>query len=142
MNQTRTERFWPYADTRTSTLTRTPGAAVPTGNQNVCWPAVSARAVFLRSPASKCATTVIRAPGAVETLTPTLVPVLGCRRVTEAEPVSGGGGDDVAGAGVGGAVAAMGAACGADEQPATVTQPELVGDYRTFDDPDGPASAG
>ena len=27
------------------------------------------------------------------------------------------------------------------EQPATVTQPELVGDYRTFDDPDGPASA-
>ena len=27
------------------------------------------------------------------------------------------------------------------EQPATVTQPELVGDYRTFDDPDRPASA-
>ena len=27
------------------------------------------------------------------------------------------------------------------EQPATVTQPELIGDYRTFDDPDGPASA-
>jgi hypothetical protein len=28
------------------------------------------------------------------------------------------------------------------EQPATFTQPELVGDYRTFDDPDRPASAG
>jgi len=27
------------------------------------------------------------------------------------------------------------------EQPATVTQPELVGDYRTFNGPDGPASA-
>jgi len=27
------------------------------------------------------------------------------------------------------------------EQPATVTQPELIGDYRTFDDPDSPASA-
>ena len=27
------------------------------------------------------------------------------------------------------------------EQPATFTQPELIGDYRTFDDPDGPASA-
>ena len=28
------------------------------------------------------------------------------------------------------------------EQPATFTEPELIGDYRTFDDPDGPASAG
>jgi hypothetical protein len=27
------------------------------------------------------------------------------------------------------------------EQPATVTQPEVIGDYRTFDDPDGAASA-
>ena len=27
------------------------------------------------------------------------------------------------------------------EQPATSTQPELIGDYRTFDDPDRPASA-
>ena len=27
------------------------------------------------------------------------------------------------------------------EQPANVTQPELVGDYRTFDDPAGPAFA-
>jgi hypothetical protein len=25
------------------------------------------------------------------------------------------------------------------EQPATVAQPELIGDYRTFDDPDRPA---
>jgi hypothetical protein len=28
------------------------------------------------------------------------------------------------------------------EQPATFTEPELIGDYRTFDDPDRPASAG
>jgi hypothetical protein len=27
------------------------------------------------------------------------------------------------------------------EQPPTVTKPELVGDYRTFDDPDGPTPA-
>ena len=27
------------------------------------------------------------------------------------------------------------------EQPATFSQPELIGDYRTFDDPDSPASA-
>jgi hypothetical protein len=27
------------------------------------------------------------------------------------------------------------------EQPATFTQPELIGDYRTFDDSDGPATA-
>ena len=26
------------------------------------------------------------------------------------------------------------------EQPATFTQPELIGDYRTFDDPDHPGS--
>jgi hypothetical protein len=26
------------------------------------------------------------------------------------------------------------------EQPAIITQPELIGDYRTFDDPDHPAS--
>ncbi|HEY3729129.1 MAG TPA: hypothetical protein VGL51_18275 [Solirubrobacteraceae bacterium] len=28
------------------------------------------------------------------------------------------------------------------EQPAAVTQPELIGDYRTFDDADSPASPG
>jgi hypothetical protein len=28
------------------------------------------------------------------------------------------------------------------EQPASFTQPELIGDYRTFDDPHRPASAG
>jgi len=28
------------------------------------------------------------------------------------------------------------------EQAATFTEPELIGDYRTFDDPDRPASAG
>jgi hypothetical protein len=28
------------------------------------------------------------------------------------------------------------------EQPAAFTQPELIGDYRTFDEPDHPASAG
>jgi hypothetical protein len=28
------------------------------------------------------------------------------------------------------------------EQPATFTQPELIGDYGTFDDPDQPASPG
>lgn len=27
------------------------------------------------------------------------------------------------------------------EQPATSTQPELIGDYRTFDDPDRPSAA-
>jgi hypothetical protein len=33
------------------------------------------------------------------------------------------------------------AAADRHEQTATFTQPELVGDYRTFDDPDGAASA-
>jgi hypothetical protein len=28
------------------------------------------------------------------------------------------------------------------ERPATFAQPELIGDYRTFDDPDRPAAAG
>ena len=28
------------------------------------------------------------------------------------------------------------------EQPAAFTHPELIGDYRTFDDPDRPSSAG
>jgi hypothetical protein len=76
--------------------------------------------------------TVIRAPGAVETRTPTLVPVLGCRRVTDAEPVSGGGGGDVEGAGVGGAVAAIGALCGADEQPTTATMATIAAPAAAF----------
>ena len=43
--------------------------------------------------------TVILAPGAVTTETPTLVPVRGCRRVTDAVPVSGAGGGEVVGVG-------------------------------------------
>jgi len=58
-------------------------------------PVESARAVFLRLPAGKCATRVIRAAGAVETDTPTLLPSAGCLRVTVAVHVSG------VGAGVG-----------------------------------------
>jgi hypothetical protein len=100
MNQARVELLWPCAATRTSTLTLTPAGAVPTENQKVCEPVESAWAVFFRSPASKCVTTVILAPGAVDTWTPTLVPVTGRRFVTEAVLVSGGGG----GAGVGDAV--------------------------------------
>ena len=124
MNHIRVERFSPCADTRTSTTTRTPGVALPTGNQNVCRPVMSARAVFLRSPASKCAMTVILAPGAVATLTPTLVPVRGCRWVTDAVPVSGAGGGEAVGVGVGEAlvVAAVGAVWGPDEQPATASR--------------------
>jgi len=95
LNHTRVERFWPCADTRTITVTRTPGGALPSENQNLREPVESARAVFLRSPASKCATTVIFAPGAVETRTPTVVPVMGCRLVTDAVLVSGGGGGEV-----------------------------------------------
>jgi hypothetical protein len=76
--------------------------------------------------------TVIRAPGAVETRTPTLVPVPGCRGVTDAEPVSGGGGDDVAGAGAGWAVAAIGAVCGAGEQPATATMTTIAAPTAAF----------
>lgn len=115
MNQTRVERFCPCAATRTSTLTRIPTGAVPTENQNVCKPVESARAVFFRSPTSKCATTVILAPGAVDTWTPTLVPVTGRRFVTDALLVSGSGGGEAVGVGVGEAVgeapvvAAMGA---------------------------------
>ena len=70
-------------------MTRIPGGALASGNQNVCRPVASARAVFSRSPVSKCATTVIRAPGKVDTWTPTVVPVLGCFRVTDAVLVSG-----------------------------------------------------
>jgi hypothetical protein len=55
-----------------------------------------------------------------------LVPVLGCRRVTDAVPVSGGGGEEVVRAGVGEAVAAMGAVCGADEQPTTATMTTIA----------------
>jgi hypothetical protein len=101
VNHTLVRRFWPCADTRTVTVTRIPGGALPTGNQNVCRPAVSARAVFSRSPASKCATAVIRAPGAVDTWTPTVVPVMGCFRVTDAVLVSGAGGGEVVGVGDG-----------------------------------------
>ena len=104
MNQTRVELFWPCAATRTSTLTRIPAGAVPTGNQNVCEPVESVWAVFFRSPTSKCATTVILAPGAVDTWTPTLVPVTGRRFVTDAVLVRGGGGGAAVGAGVGDAV--------------------------------------
>ena len=104
VNHTRVECFCPCADTRTATMTRIPGGALPTGNQNVCRPVASARAVFSRSPISKCATTVIRASGAVDTWTPTLVPATGRRFVTDAVLVSGGGGGAVVGAGVGDAV--------------------------------------
>jgi hypothetical protein len=82
-------------------MTRIPGGALSSGNQNVCRPVASARAVFSRSPASKCATTVILAPGAVDTWTPTLVPVLGRLRVTDAVLVSGAGGGEVVGVGDG-----------------------------------------
>ena len=101
MNDTLVRRFWPCADTRTVTMTRIPGVALASGNQNVCRPVASARAVFSRSPVSKCATTLIRAPGAVDTWTPTVVPVLGCFRVTDAVLVSGGGGGEVVGVGDG-----------------------------------------
>ena len=101
VNHTRVECFCPWADTRTATMTRIPGGALPTGNQNVCKPVASARAVFSRSPASKCATTVIRAPAAVDTWTPTLVPVMGWFRLTDAVLVSGGGGGEVVGVGDG-----------------------------------------
>ena len=104
LNHTRVERFWPCAATRTITVTRTPGGALPSENQNLREPFESARAVFLRSPASKCATTVILAPGAVETRTPTVVPVMGCRLVTDAVLVSGGGGGEVVCVGAGDAV--------------------------------------
>src|SRR5215813_10521333 len=82
-------------------MTRIPGGALPSGNQNVCRPVESARAVFSRLPVSKCTTTVILAPGAVTTETPTLVPVRGCFRVTVAVPVSGGRRGEAAGAGDG-----------------------------------------
>lgn len=108
MNDTLVRRFWPCADTRTVTMTRTPGGALPTGNQNVCRPVASARAVFSRSPASKCATTVIRAPGTVDTRTPTVLPVRGCFRVTDAVLVSGAAGGEVVGVGDGALVDAEG----------------------------------
>jgi hypothetical protein len=101
VNDTLLRRFWPCADTRTVTITRTPGGALRSGNQNVCRPVASARAVFSRSPAAKCATTVIRAPGAVDTWTPTVEPVRGCFRVTDALLVSGAGGGEVVGVGDG-----------------------------------------
>jgi hypothetical protein len=82
-------------------MTRIPGGALSSGNQNVCRPVAPTRAVFTRPPASKCATTVILAPGAVDTWTPTLVPVLGRLRVTDAVLVSGAGGGEVVGVGEG-----------------------------------------
>jgi hypothetical protein len=57
---------------------------------------------------------------------------MGCRRVTDAVPVSGGGGDEVAGAAVGGAVAAMGAVCGADEQPAAANMTAIAAPAAVF----------
>jgi hypothetical protein len=48
--------------------------------------------------------TVIRAPGDVETETPTLLPVRGCIRVTDAVPVSGAGEGEEMGEGLGEAV--------------------------------------
>jgi hypothetical protein len=101
VNHTRVKRFWPCADTRTVTLTRIPGGALSSGNQNVCRPVAPARAVIPRSPASKCATTVILAPGAVDTWMPTLVPVRGRLRVTDAALVSRAGGGEVVGVGEG-----------------------------------------
>jgi hypothetical protein len=89
-------------------MTRIPGGALPSRNRNVYRPVASARAVFSRSPASKCATTVIRAPGAVDTWTPTVVPALGCFRVTYAVLVSGAGGGEVVGVGDGALVDAEG----------------------------------
>ena len=62
-------------------------------------PVESARAVLSRSPVSKCAMTVILACGAVTTETPTLVPVRGCRRVTDAVLVSRAGGGEAADSG-------------------------------------------
>jgi hypothetical protein len=99
VNHTRVERLWPCAATQTTTGTRIPGGALPSGNQNVRQPVESARAVSSRSPFSKCAMTVILACGAVTTETPTLVPVWGCRRVTDAVLVSEAG--DGAAVGVG-----------------------------------------
>ncbi len=121
MNDTLVRRFWPCADTRTVTGTRIPGGALASGNQNVCRPVASARAVFSRSPVSKCATTVIRAPGKVDTWTPTVVPVLGCFRVTDAVLVSGGGGEVVGvGDGAGELEAVLTLAVGVDSgDPAT-----------------------
>ena len=101
VNHVRVERFWPCAATRTVTMTRIPGGALPSGNQNVCQPVESARAVFSRSPVSKWAMAVIRACGAVTTETPTLVPVRGCFRVTDAVLVSGAGGGEAVGVGDG-----------------------------------------
>jgi hypothetical protein len=73
---------------------------------------------------------LIRAPGNVTTEMPTLVPVTGCRRVTDAVPVSGAGGGEAVGVGVGDAVgeaaAAMGAAAGADEQSATASTTKIA----------------
>jgi hypothetical protein len=82
-------------------VTRIPGGALPSGNQNVCRPVESARAVFSRSPVSKCVMAVILACGAVAIEAPTLVPVRGCRRVSDAVLVSGGGGGEAVGVGDG-----------------------------------------
>jgi len=101
VNHTRVELFRPCADTRTTTATRIPGGALPSGNQNVCRPVESARADLSRSPVSKCAMTVILTCGAVTTETPTLVPARGCRRVTDAVLVSGAGGGVAVGVGDG-----------------------------------------
>lgn len=60
-------------------------------NQKVRRPVASARAVLSRFSAGKCATTVIRAFGVVDTKTPTLVPMIGCLWVTDAAAVRAAG---------------------------------------------------
>lgn len=89
VNDVRLDAFWPWACTRTSTLTRYPGAAVAVANQTVRRPVPSARRIFCSFPAEKCATTMIRAWGRVVTMTPTLVPMLGRVRVIDAVAVRG-----------------------------------------------------
>jgi hypothetical protein len=74
---------------RISTLTRYPGVAPAVWNQKVCSPLASSRAVFSRSPAGKCATTTIRAFAVVKTMMPTVLPMMGWLRITDAVDVSG-----------------------------------------------------
>lgn len=59
------------------------------GNQKVCTPAESSRAVSSRLPVGKCATTTTRAFATVETVTPTVLPMMGRLRITDAVNVSG-----------------------------------------------------
>jgi hypothetical protein len=79
----------------------------------------------------------MRAPGAVDTRTPTLASVLGCRRVTDAFAASGAGGEAV-GVEVGEAVAATDATCGVDEQPATASTAAIAAPAATINTRAGP----